>query len=219
MTRFIGIDISERRGCAVAAIDGSGRSVGTRCCDSTVSGVIAAVREIAGDTDVVIGVDSPRMPLARPRAWYWNKKTSNWRPRKQEERGWGRHCEVVISSLGLANPQWTPLLEDAPNWMRLGFELYKALGQIGQVHEVFPSAAYSQLNVGPGPSVQLTFAGFANGPKDMLDAYVGAVTVAEVEAGRGSAVGGGDQFGTIVLPRPTGSAPANLLVWPARPAV
>jgi hypothetical protein len=145
MTRFVGIDISEKRGCAIASIDASGRSAGTRSCNSTVSDVLAAVRDICGAADVVIGLDSPRMPLTKPREWYWARQTNSWRARKQGERGWGRHCEVVVASLGLANPQWTPLFDESPNWMLLGFGLFRALEGVGRVHEVFPTASYSQL--------------------------------------------------------------------------
>lgn len=40
----------------------------------------------------------------------------------------------------LANPQWTPLAERAPGWMRLGFELFDALAQYEPL-EVFPTAS------------------------------------------------------------------------------
>ena len=36
----------------------------------------------------------------------------------------------------------------------------------------------------------------------MLDAWVAAATVREFEEGRGTAVGGGDDLGKIILPRP-----------------
>jgi hypothetical protein len=48
----------------------------------------------------------------------------------------------------------------------------------------------------------------------MLDAYVAAVTVAEFQQGRGSEVGGGDQLGSIVLPKPIQSVPSSLLMRP-----
>lgn len=218
MTRFVGIDISEHRGCTVACIDEGGRAAGARCCNSTPADVAAAVRDVTGGAEVIIGIDSPRMPLSHPRPWYWERRTARWRPRRESDRGWGRHCEVVVSSMKLANPQWTPLEVDAPNWMRLGFDLFRTLAPLGQLHEVFPTASYSQLDVPDGPSLQFTFLGFSGQPKDMLDAYIAAVTVAEFDAGRGSSVGGGDTLGRIVLPRPIALAPATLLSWP-QPAV
>ena len=167
--RFVGVDISEKRGCAIAAIDESGVAVGADCCQSAPAAVVATIRGLAGNCDVVIGIDAPRQPLAMARSWYWNPKGAGWRPRKPSERGWGRHCEVVIASMGIANPQWTPLLSEAPEWMKLGFELFQACGELGEVHEVFPTASYTQLDRGSGPSLQLTFAGFSGHPKDVLD--------------------------------------------------
>ena len=154
------------------------------------------------------------MPVPAQREWYWNSKTKNWRPRRPEERGWGRHCEVVISSLGLANPQWTPTVDLAPAWMRFGFSLFAALEPLGVVLEVFPTASYAQLAQFHEPLLSLSFAGFDAGPKDMLDAYVAAATIREYDSGRGALVGGGDQLGGIVLPKPVPSEPAQLFAWP-----
>lgn len=215
MTHFIGIDISERRGCAIAVLDARGRSVGARWAASEVGAVVDAVRALGDGTDVAIGIDAPRMPLPAPRPWYWSATAVGWRPREARDRGWGRHCEVVIASLGLAKPQWTPMAADAPPWMRLGFDLFDALAPIGPVHEIFPSAAYRQLDGCEDVRIELPLAGFADGPKDMLDAYLGAVAVREFLHGRGDVVGGGDGLGGIVLPRPVAAAPDTLLRWPA----
>jgi hypothetical protein len=215
VSRFLGIDISERRGCAIAVLDAHGRSVGARWTASDVDAVVDAVRTLGNGTDVAIGIDAPRMPLPTPRAWYWDAKSAGWRARKPSDRGWGRHCEVVIASLGLANPQWTPLADNAPAWMRFGFDLFDALAPMATVHEIFPSAAYRQLAEADDLRIELPFTGFASGPKDMLDAYLGAVAVREFTQGRGAVVGGGDQLGGIVLPLPLSVAPAALLTWPA----
>lgn len=219
MTQFIGIDTSEKRGCAMAAIDEAGRSTGSRWSTCDVADVVAAVRALAREQPVVIGIDSPRLPLDQLRSWYWNRKAEDWRPRKDTEQGWGRHCEVVVSSLGLATPQWTRPLNVTPGWMRFGFQLFEALESIGPVHEVFPTASYSQLRDAHEPLLQFPFSGFAGGPKDLLDAYVAAVTISEYEKGRGSSVGGGDLLGNIVLPRPVSSTPTALFAWPDRHAV
>ena len=120
-----------------------------------------------------------------------------------------------MSSLGLANPQWTPLVEAAPAWMKLGFELFQVLETLGRVHEVFPTATYSQLLNATDLFVQIPLTHFAFGPKDMLDAYAAAATVMEFECGRGAQVGGGDGYGGIVLPRPVDFKPARLFAWPS----
>ena len=221
MKYFIGIDVSEDRGCAVAAIDDSGRALGCRWSNSEVGEIVSAVRVLARDsTEIDIGIDSPRKPVPVGREWYWDRKTMGWRSRLPAERGWGRHCEVIVSVMKLANPQWTPQEAAAPGWMRLGFSLFTALEGFGEVHEVFPTASYSQLAESDGPRLEMSFCGFTRGPKDMLDAYVGALTVLEYKKGNGSAVGGGDDLGEIVLPRPVVNAPAALFVWPpSSPAV
>jgi hypothetical protein len=126
------------------------------------------VKALAGHaTDVVIAIDAPRTPSQGSRAWYWDKNKAR-RPRAVTERGWGRHCEVVLSVTRLANPQWTPPMELAPGWMRFGFNLFGGLCHLGAVIEVFPSASYSQLETAAEPVVELSFAGFAKGPKDAL---------------------------------------------------
>jgi hypothetical protein len=215
MKSFIGIDISEDRGCALAAIDESGRSLGSRWSPCDVGDVVREVRLLANDsTELAVGVDSPRMPSEVSRPWYWDRRMAGWRPRLSGERGWGRHCEVVIAVMKLANPQWTPPDEAAPGWMRFGFSVFRALGEVAEVLEVFPSASYTQLRDSDEPRLELSFRGFAPRPKDMLDAYLGAVTVLEYKKGNGSEVGGGDGLGAIVLPRPIVGAPLSLLSWP-----
>ena len=81
---------------------------------------------------------------------------------------------MVIKALGLANPQWTPLAEEqTPEWMKLGFTLFEELKKrqpSWTVHEVFPSATYTQLSDSDGPEIRLSLRRFDPGPKDMLDA-------------------------------------------------
>lgn len=49
----------------------------------------------------------------------------------------------------------------------------------------------------------------------MVDACMAAATVRETVLGRGEEVGGGDGFGTIVLPRPIENGRiAEVFVWP-----
>jgi predicted nuclease with RNAse H fold len=98
--------------------------------------------------------------------------------------------------------------------MKVGFRLYVALSGEPDVHEVFPSASYNQLAAEERAVLSINLKGFADGPKDMLDAYVAAYTVHEYLAGRGVAVGGGDGLGTIVLPRPLAKNCDAVSRWP-----
>jgi hypothetical protein len=84
--------------------------------------------------------------------------------------------------------------------MTLGFELFSLFAAALRVHEVFPSASYRQLR-GEKALCQIDLGGFFGGPKDMLDAYVCAITAREFEQGRGCAIGDGDGLGAIILPR------------------
>ena len=120
----------------------------------------------------------------------------------------------MVKAHGLANPQWTPLDGDAPGWMQVGFRIFRTLAGRAQVHEVFPSASYAQLETAPEVRVSLSFEGFRPGPKDMLDAAVAALTVRELDAGRGVEVGGGDGLGTIALPRPLPGRVRGVDAWP-----
>jgi hypothetical protein len=100
--------------------------------------------------------------------------------------------------------------------MNVGFDLFKKLEPLGQTYEVFPSASYRQLKEDRETRISLSFAAFAHGPKDMLDACVAAATTREFCLGRGTEVGGGDGLGTIVLPRPIGDIPhRSFFSWPA----
>ncbi len=156
----------------------------------------------AGDVSrLSIGLDAPRMPLPSPRRFFWDKKNDAWRNKRPSEKGYGRHCEVMIKALNLGNIQWTPTLENAPEWMKLGFSLFEGLTDFENVYEVFPSAAYRMLNLDIGTRMNIPLANFQRGPKDMLDAGAAALSVLEYERGVGMEIGGGDGLGTIVLPR------------------
>lgn len=162
---------------------------------------------------LAVGIDAPRIGLSAPRAWYW--RGGAWLHRSPKERGYGRHCEVVVKALGLGNPQWTRMEGDSPNWMKLGYRLFESLKDFAKVYEVFPSASYRMLNERKHPPIPLYLNGFAGQQKDMLDACVAAYTVWAFIEGRGTEVGGGDGLGTIVLPEKLavpGSHP--VLYWP-----
>jgi hypothetical protein len=212
---FIGIDVQIRRGLAIAVMDGSG-SISHNLWQAADEPKDAIESLLSRYPNAAFGIDAPRRPLPAPREHYWDR--TGWRARRPSDRGHGRHCEVVVSACRLARPQWTPLADAAPDWMRLGFALFEACETVGvSAEEVFPSAAYKQLEHDPSAQVQLSWRGFAPGPKDMLDASMAAYSLREYRSGRGGACGGGDGLGTIVLPRPVGNTVyAAVQQWPER---
>ena len=198
---FVGIDVQVSRPCTYAALDASGQPIENGSLPSGIAASSEALLELLrpfSSGRVSVGIDAPRMALQVPRPWYWRK--GRWRDRKEGEKGWGRHCELAISALRLANPQWTPLLGDCQPWMTLGFCLFEALKTTSYtVYEVFPSASYAQLRNDIFKAV--TRESLRRGAKDDFDAHVAAVTVREYEMHPGTAVGGGDGLGEIILPR------------------
>jgi hypothetical protein len=212
VSKVIGIDVQAARDCPYAIVDLASSKVIETGWLSTTS-LAQSVQELAGrHKDAVFAIDAPRMPLSSPRIWYWRKDA--WVHSSGEEKGWGRHCEIVIKACGIANPQWTPMAEEAPEWMRHGFLLYEALRGHADTLEVFPSASYRMLENVSEVRIDIPVAGFMKGPKDMLDAVVAAVTGMEFIAGRGQEVGGGDGLGTIVLPRGIKRTNAAVFEWP-----
>lgn len=219
---FIGVDVAAARGCVYAVLNSDGMPVRDGWLKPTsdeeaVAELQGIVNELARDSVVHVGIDSPRMPIPAEREWFWNGSAGSWRSRKDDERGLGRHCEVVIRAHGLANPQWTGTEASSPGWMLRGFTLFARL-QRCTLHEVFPSASYRLLDADPGALLTIRLASCYAGPKDVLDAYVAAFTVREFVEKRGEEVGGGDGFGTIILPRriPEGRRIPGVLTWPSR---
>jgi hypothetical protein len=176
--------------------------------------VVDLVKKWTKSAKIEVGIDAPRMPLISKRKWYWSGSRRRWN-RRNTQRGYGRHCEIIISAHRLANPQWTPVRGEAPEWMNLGFKLYSALEGFTKVHEVFPTASYALLQGNTDVRIDADFSACKPGPKDMLDAWIAAATVREFVEGRGTEVGGGDGLGTIILPRPL-SEPLikEVLGWP-----
>lgn len=219
---FIGIDVQSARSSPFAVLDAEGRLIDSGWIYGESSAEIGRrieeqVRKLAGDDPnwVAVGVDAPRRPRTDRRQWYWAGKRRQWRPCGPSDRGWGRHSDVVVAALRLANPQWTPPATHTPRWMRVGFAIFEALHRYPHVHEVFPSASYTVLKDVPELSISIDFSNFAAGPKDMLDACVGALTVREYVRGRGVKVGDGDGLGGIILPRDvSGDPPHPVLSWP-----
>jgi len=211
---YMGIDIQIRRNCCYAVIDGMGTLVDSGWFSKAETESVELLKNWSDSGQVYIGIDAPRMPLANKRLWYWNKSGRHWVKRKSQ-KGYGRHCEIIISAHRIANPQWTPLRGEAPAWMNLGFKLYSALGSLTLEYEVFPSASYALLRGNTEVRIDTDFSACKPGPKDMLDAWVAAATVREFIEGRGSEVGDGDGMGSIVLPRPLPEPVIReVLKWP-----
>ena len=217
---YVGLDVQIKRACSYFVLDPQLECVDTGWLTGNTfaeirknfSDVLKRFEEM-GSGKLAVGIDAPRMALTKPREFYWQGE--QWRKRRSADKGHGRHCEVVLKALNIANPQWTPLANKAPSWMQLGFILFEALQDSEFVFEVFPSASYSMLRDRKQPMVSIHFASFVYGPKDMLDACIAALTVHEFINGRGSEVGGGDGLGTIVLPTELPDPPfPDVLQWP-----
>lgn len=217
---YIGIDVQINRGCAYYIVNTDLEYVHSGWLKGANHDEVC--RQLADLTSqlqtepnlkIAVGIDAPRMGLPEPRQFFWQR--DKWHRKTSVEKGFGRHCEVVIKALGIANPQWTRLRDISPPWMELGYRLFDTLKDIDRVYEVFPSAAYAMLKGKQHPLLDLSFSGFAHGPKDMLDACVSAYTVHAFLHGRGFEVGGGDGLGTIILP---GALPVSgshpVLHWP-----
>jgi hypothetical protein len=217
---FMGIDVQVKRACSYFVLDAELESIetgwlsGERSQDisENLLEIVSRFRKM-GKGKIAIGIDAPRMGLPLPRAYFWSGKV--WSAKTTHQKGNGRHCEVVLKALNIANPQWTPLNENAPSWMQLGFSLFSSLSATDNLFEVFPSASYRMLNDHQQPKISISFANFDNGPRDMLDACISAYTVYEFLNGRGSEVGGGDGYGTIILPTLLPVPPTHpVLHWP-----
>lgn len=222
ISHCMGIDVQIERGCAYFVVDQSADCVDAGWAKGgSLNETANRLHEIASNLldghqeSVAIGIDSPRVPLSSRREYYWDGRRHSWRQRRPDEKGHGRHCEIVLKALKIANPQWTRMRPDCPKWMELGFQIFEVLKDFRFVFEVFPSASFGVLREDRSVKVNLTFAGFSRGPKDMLDACVGAMTVFEFVHGRGVEVGGGDGFGSIILPRPLVNVRnPEVLEWP-----
>lgn len=242
---FIGIDVQMSRACSYFVFDAAGAFVDsgwlaekepTR--QPRTTGKIPALKRGAkvvttesdlrrlvddlaqGDnTRVAIGIDAPRQPLVAARTHSYSAKRG-WVPFGADDLASGRHCEVAISVLKLATPQWTPLERNAKDWMKLGFRLFETLADFPHVYEVFPSAAYAQLeHASERALTTMDLRVLRPGPKDMVDAMVAAYTTREFVQGHGCEVGGKDGLGTIILPRPLNAADAAHAVLAYPPAV
>jgi len=214
MKNFVGIDIQTRRDCCYAVIDESDTLIKSGWFSDPILEAVHLIKGLKSSSQVAVGIDAPRRPLISKRQLYWSGAKRKWSQRKAQ-KGNGRHCEIVISAHRLANPQWTPLEQDAPEWMKLGFKLFSALEVHAKVYEAFPTASYACLQGNSDVRIEADFSACLPGPKDMLDSLVAAVTVREFITGKGAEVGGGDGLGTIILPRPLPNPVIEeVLVWP-----
>jgi predicted nuclease with RNAse H fold len=214
MNYYIGIDIQVRRNCCYALINTNGTLIDSGWLARPESESAILVGKWARSGRVYVGLDAPSMALYTPREWYWSRARDCW-VRRGRQKGFGRHCEVVISAHRIAKPQWTPVIDQVPEWMKLGFGLFSVLEDLATVYEAFPSAAYTLLQEDVDVRVNADFSAFKPGPKDMLDALVAAATVREFVEGRGVEVGGGDGLGTIILPRPLPEPVIDaVMAWP-----
>ena len=171
---YIGIDVQVRCPCAV--VDAPGAVIDSHRFAAAEDGV-AFLRPMAENYTLHIGIDAARVPIPRPRQWYWNGAKKTWRKKTASDKGLGRHCEVPTKAHNLANPQWTPSEANAPDWMQLGFELCRALDSISTTYEAFPSASYAMLENDPSLKLTVHFAAMRPGKTDMLDAWMAAATV------------------------------------------
>lgn len=217
---YIGIDVQINRGCAYYILNADLGYVESGWLQGATHDVVCQqldklISRLQTEPNIktAVGIDAPRMGLPTPRAFFW--RGGKWYRKAGLEKGFGRHCEVVIKALGIANPQWTQMKDASPPWMALGYRLFHTLQDIEHVHEVFPSASYAMLAGKQHTPVGLSLSGFSLGPKDMLDACVSAYTVHAFHHGHGFEVGGGDGLGTIILP---GQLPVQssepVLTWP-----
>lgn len=198
---FAGIDVQIERGCCYYIIDEFKKYVESGWVTENIPQSLKDIfLRISNNTpnNIAIGIDSPRMPINKLRRRSFDKKTNSWI--EKGEAKLGRECEVIIKSYNIANPQWTRTIKDSPDWMKLGYSIFKKLKDFPFVYEVFPSASYKMLEK-ENVKYELCLNNFSSGVKDMLDASVGAITVYEFINGRGCEVGGEDGLGTIVLPR------------------
>lgn len=158
---YVGVDVQVSRGCPYVVLDLALKryASGWLAVPDEIRAVVRSASKVLGP--IAIGIDAPRCGLRAPREHYWTRR--GWRARHASETGHGRHCEIVLAALKLATPQWTPLLARAPDWMHTGFRLFEALATEPHVYEVFPTAAYRQLNAEQSAHLSVSLHGFADG--------------------------------------------------------
>jgi predicted nuclease with RNAse H fold len=145
---------------------------------------------------VLVAIDAPRRYLAAPRLWRLNNG-GVWVVANLPS---GRHCEIIVRRLGLANPLWTPPATQPIPWITLGQQLFTVCEAAGfTTIECFPTASYTcfgQMN-----NIILNIPGemFAHSrlAHDILDACVAALTADLFLAGNATELGGDDGYMNI----------------------
>ena len=201
MACYVGIDPSHRRGHATVALDDQFKPLAAELC-ATPERVRALIESLPTGRRCV-GIDAPRTMPTKAREWFFSAARGRWR-RGDGQKGQGRHCEVAVVAVAGAKAQWSQHDGEIPGWMQLGMQLFRDLADVvDEMHEVFPTASWTQYSSEPFVSITLPGGAFAQKKfiPDFLDAWVAARTVRDYVVGLGCAVGGGDGFGEIVLPR------------------
>jgi predicted nuclease with RNAse H fold len=148
---------------------------------------------------VVVAIDAPRRYLTTPRLRRLNK-AGVWVAANLPA---GRHCEIIVRRLGLANPQWTPPATQPIPWITLGQQVFTVCEAAGfTAIECFPRASYTRFGQMDNIDFDIPSRMFAHSrlAHDILDACVAALTADLFVAGQATDLGGGDGYGTIVVP-------------------
>jgi hypothetical protein len=104
---FVGIDISHTRGSAWAALGGDRARIGSGWVDPsdsiarTAEQLATAFERLAPLKACTVAIDAPRGPIQTRRKVRWISR-HGWV--RSEAPLLGRHAEVVIRALNLANP-------------------------------------------------------------------------------------------------------------------
>lgn len=148
---------------------------------------------------VVVAIDAPRHYLNLSRQWRLNNAGA-W---AATNRPCGRHCEIIVRRLRLANPQWTPHANYPIPWISLGQQVFGAFQAAGfTAIECFPTASYTRLGQMENHFLNIPGKMFAHSllAHDILDACVAALTADMFMLSDATELGGGDGYGTIVVP-------------------
>lgn len=167
---------------------------------------ISAIRRDA-EEQVLVSIDAPRCYLTSPRKWRLHERGGRW-VSNPNEKGYGRHSDVLIRFLELANPIWTPVASDPQPWITFGQEVFAMCAAAGfTAIECFPSASYRCLGQMSGHTLAIPGEMFRTVQRDyykfiphIFDACVAAYTAELYRSGSATELGGGDGYGAIVVP-------------------
>lgn len=143
---FAGVDVQIKRGCCYYIIDENKKFVESGWIKENIPNSFKELfLKISNKKpeQIMVGIDSPRMPIDKPRKRNFDRKSNPWN--QNDEPKLGREYEVIIKSYNIANPQWTRTMDKSPDWMNLGFSIYNALKSFPFVYEIFPSTSYKML--------------------------------------------------------------------------